>query len=357
MQNSYKNIYMKIIKLFFLAWFFTSNMNAQTDFRPGYVIKTNGDSLVGIIDYKDDAQMGKICKFKIKDSDNETIFTPIDLTEYRFNDSKYFVSREIMGKKVFLEFLIKGNISIYYLRDDKGDRYFIEKNSSGIIEIPYNEGIKYKENIPYFYNSTKHIGVFNYFMQDAPELQSRIATMGKPEHKNLIKLAEDYHNMVCKDSACIVYEKKLPLLYCNIEIVGGFVSYHNTFNNEKNYFQVGVLSHFWMPRTSEKMYFRTGFLHSTLESNDVKEPVYKIPLQIEYIYPKGIVKPVLAFGINIYRPFYQSVAFMGGLKIKLNKSLFLGLNYDIDFNPNDDFPLLPKSILSQSLSTGIIFKI
>ncbi|HLO90715.1 MAG TPA: hypothetical protein VK172_06060 [Lentimicrobium sp.] len=46
-----------------------------------------------------------------------------------------------MGKKVFLEILIKGKISIYYLRDLEGDHYFIEKEGQPLINLPYKEGI------------------------------------------------------------------------------------------------------------------------------------------------------------------------------------------------------------------------
>ena len=35
-------------------------------------------------------------------------------------------------------------------------------------------------------------------MQDTPGFQSRIQSIDKTDHKELIKLAEDYHNIVCE---------------------------------------------------------------------------------------------------------------------------------------------------------------
>lgn len=339
----------------------TGLINAQTDFRPGYVIKTNGDTLIGEIDYRGDLLMGEICRFKNKDIDKEIKYYPGDIAGYRFNESKYYISKEVSGKKVFLEFLIKGKVNIYYIRDDKGEHYFIEKEGIGLTEIPYEERIMYIDNEPnkqYLVQSTKHIGILNVYMQDAPEFQSRIKNIGIPEHESLIRLAEDYHNKVCKDGACIIYEKKLPLLKLHIEFTGGTVNCQNIDNvKDKNYFQAGILTHFWMPRTNENLFFRTGLLYSTLESNDEKKVIYKIPIQIEYVYPKFIISPKFAFGINVYNPFYQSVSLMGGLNIKLHKSVYLGINYDIDFIPTERFPLFPKSILTQSILTGILIKL
>lgn len=351
---------MTLKKILFLVLFFTAEriINAQADFRPGYIINLNNDTLYGEIDYRGDLLMSEICRFRIKDSDKEIQYSPDDIVAYRFNEGKYFISKRINSKKVFLEFLIKGRISIYYLRDKKGTHYFLEKEGATIIEIPYEERVIYKNSETYLYTSKKHIGILNYYMQDAPELQSRISKFGEPDQKNLIKLAIDYHNTVCKDSECIIFEKTPPQIILNVEICGGIVKFQNTgYNNEKEYFQTGILMHLGMPRVSEKLNFRTGLLYSTLENKNVKEAVYKIPIQFEYIYPKGVVKPILAYGINIYSPFYQSVAFMGGLNISLYKSLNLRLNYDIDFNPNEKFPLLPKSILSQNILIGFVIRL
>lgn len=350
---------MKFNILLLLGLIFSAGiLNAQTDFRPGYVITVSNDTIHGQIDYRGDLLMGEICRFRNNDKEDVQSYYPVDIVAFRFNDSKYFVSKEINGTMVFLEFLIKGQINIYYLRDYNGDHYFLEKADYPIIELPYEEGIKYVGNKKVYFETNKHIGLLNYYMQDAPEFQSRIANIGEPEHESLIKLAKDYHNKVCKDGACVIYEKKLPMLKFNFEIIGGIAKYQNTyFNNDINYFQAGILTHFWMPRTSEKLYLRTGILHSTVEVNNVNKTIYKIPFQFEYIYPKGIVRPIVAFGINIYSPFYQSVALTGGVNIQLYKCLYWGLNYDIDFNPNEHLLLLPKSFFSQSISTGFIVKI
>ena len=198
---------MKIYRFILFGLFISSRLlNAQADFRPGYIIKSDGDTIYGTIDYRGDVLMGGICKFKDADNTIKT-YSPTDLRAYRFIDSKYFVSKEVDSTTVFLEYLIKGKVNIYYMRDNNGDHYYLDKEGLRISEIPYEEEIKYIEDKLVFYESTKHIGFLSLYMKDAPDFQSQINSFGKPAHINLIELAEDYHNIVCEGEKCIIYGK------------------------------------------------------------------------------------------------------------------------------------------------------
>ena len=353
---------MKIIKLLITAFIFIPGLlNAQTDFRPGYIIQLNGDTLTGEIDYRGDLLMGNTCRFKAKGSNQKTAYSPYDIDAYRFNGSKYFVSKEVNGKKLFLEFLIQGEINIFYLRDENGDHYYLEKDTTGIVEIPYEEKIMEKDHTKYFYQSTKHIGILTYYMQGSQALRNKIVHMGKPEHETLIKLAEDYHNEVCKDHACMIYEKKKPSLIPEIEIVGGMVHYAvlEHYFEKSTFFTTGVIAHFWLPRSNENLFFKTGLLYSKLTSYKDELVMIKVPIQIEYRYPKGIVRPTIALGINNYLAedeYFMSVALMGGLNIKLCSSFDWRIQYEMDFSSRPDFSIIPKKRFSETLSSGLLFR-
>jgi hypothetical protein len=197
--------------IFFGLLVSTGFLHAQTDYRPGYIINSKGDTLYGEIDYRGDLLMSNICRFKAIDNTiNE--YSPKDIFAYRFVDSKYYESREINGKMVFLEYLIKGKVNIYYIHDDEGDHYYFDKEDVKLTELPYEKGIKYINNKQVFYETKTHIGILNYYMRDAPEVQSRITSIKEPDHRNLIKLAENYHKAICKGEQCIIYEKKQPFL-------------------------------------------------------------------------------------------------------------------------------------------------
>ena len=328
----------------------TGILRAQTDFKPGYIIKNTGDTIFGEIDYRGDILMGTICKFK--NSDNSIVeYSPSDILGYRFIDSKYYVSKEVDSKKVFLEYLIKGKISIYYIRDKNGEHYYLDKEDVNLTEIPYEEGIKYKNDKQYYYSSTKHFGVLNYYMQDAPGIKKKIQKIRTPQNHNLIKLAEDYNDIVCDGEKCIIYEKKQPLLKINPEIIGGVINFKNL--KGKYFINSGVIINLWLPRFNEKIYLRTGLLYSNIESDNGTQSIFKIPLQIEYVYPESVIRPKLSIGFNLFNPFYQSVGLMGGLNIRLHKVAYLSINCDIDFTPSEKFAFIPDSRFSYSLLTGL----
>ncbi|MDD4967801.1 MAG: hypothetical protein PHT07_00040 [Paludibacter sp.] len=112
--------------------------------------------------------MSKICTFRHNDKDTVRHFSPDEIPGYRFPENKYYISKEVNGKKVFLEYLINGRLNVYYLKDERGeDHYFIEKDSLGIAEIPYEEGIREKDGQYYVYTPTKYLGLLAYYMQDA----------------------------------------------------------------------------------------------------------------------------------------------------------------------------------------------
>ena len=344
-------------------------LNAQPDFRSGYIIEISGDTLFGEIDYRGDLLMSSVCRFK-DDSNTIKEYSPNDITAFRFIDSKYFVSREVNDRKVFLEYLINGRINIYYMRDDKGDHYYLDKENVRLTEMPYEEGIKYIDNKRVFFETKYHIGLLCYYMNDAPEFQKRISSVKKPDHQNLInlaedynnavccifmklwfwinhqnliKLAEDYHNAVCEGEQCIVYEKKQPFLKVNLEGVAGVINFENVDRiNDKYYFQSGVIAHFWMPRTNEKLYFKTGFLYCQVEDRDGEKYKYlQIPAHIGYLAPNTYrIRPSISMGI-------MSPSYSGGVAIRINKRINIGVQSWVNFN-FDKLPWIPSQLLNYS---------
>lgn len=344
---------MKLKKLILLGLLISTGiLKAQTDFRQGYIIRNSGDTIYGEIDYRGDILMNSICKFK--DSNNKiSKYSPNDIVAFRFIDSKYFVSKEINNQKVFLEYLIKGKVNIYYLRDNIGDHYYIDKENVKLTEIPYEEGVKYVDNKPVYYESTKHIGFLKYYMQDAPEFQSRIQSVKKPEHQSLIKLAEDYHNRVCEGEKCIIYEKQQPFIKVDIEVVSGVIYFENNDNlndkfyfqkNDKYYFQNGVMAHFWMPRTYEKLYFKTGFLYSQVEDTvGNKQGLIQIPANFEYLAPNTYrIRPSISIGL-------LSPSYSGGFALKLHKKIFIGIQSWVNFYPSTKMWLIPDELSNYSI--------
>ncbi|TLX75190.1 hypothetical protein E9993_09825 [Labilibacter sediminis] len=329
-------------------------VDAQTFYKPGYVLALDGDTLYGEIDYRGDLLMGSICKYK---SNEGAIveYSPSEILGYRFKDGKYYISKEIKGQSFFMEYLIKGIVSMYYLRDTHGDHFYLEKENESMVEMPYEEGIKEVDGKQIYFESKKHIGLLSYYMKDAPQLQSRINSVKKPERKNLINLASDYHNAVCDGEKCIIYEKKLPLFKVLPEVAFGGIGV-SAFSDVHTAprFQGGVLAHIWMPSSSEKLYFKTGVLFSSFEYTDGEVINFrKIPLHVEYVYPKGFLRPTFSYGLNLYSLVGHTVSANIGANLKVSNKLFLRVNSDFEFFTNT--LIIPNEYFGYAVNVGLLF--
>lgn len=352
---------MKLKQLLLSGLLFLSiSIHAQTDFRKGYVVTINNDTLFGEVDYRKDLLMGKVCRFRLNEKSPDLRYSPLDIIEYRFIDSKYYVSKDIDGKKAFLEFLLKGQVNLYYLNDEKGEHYYLEKEGVPLTEIPYEEGIRYKDNNRYFYTSTKHIGILNYFMQETPELRESIEKMGKPQHDNMISLAENYHNIVCKDQSCVIYEKPIPLFQFAIEPVFGVAKY-TIFKNFLAEF--GSNLYIWIPQTSENLFLKTGVVYQRINELGEKYNIFKIPLQIQYLYHAKKFQPKASFGFNFMKitsaddqTLYNTLSLNAGFNYEITKHISLSTTFNTDFAPLSKYFLSNSKnnrLLSYSLDLGL----
>jgi hypothetical protein len=322
---------------------------AQTDFRQGYIIKNIGDTLHGQIDYRASVRMATVCVFKSATGE-VTSYKPEDILGYRFKEEKYFVSKKIDDNFYFLEFLIEGKLCVYYMEDKTGNRYFMNKEDEKIIEIPYEERIKYVDYKEMKYKSTKHIGLLKYYTKDAPTLSKSIDAFGKPDHQSLIKLAKKYHETVCTDQACIVYEKKSRLTRISFEASAGSIAFGNSNNldtevRNKSFFQKGITALFWTSRKNERVFIRTGVLQN---SDATDGHGYYIPFQIGYMAPRTFrVRPMVA--ISLFLPNYSA-----GLMIRLHKKVHLGVQTCVRFMPNSPAFFIPVFYNSTSLTGNLL---
>lgn len=352
----------------FLLFLISFSLQAQTDFKQGFIVKNNDDTLFGKIDYRGDLFMGQLCRFKTN-SDTVADFYPTDLKAYKFIDSKYFISKQINGRAVFLEYLFNGIVNLYYLRNDSGDHYYIERDTIPLTELNYKEEIISKNGVRYLFEAKGFIGQLNYFMKDAQGIEKKIERIDKPDHAMLIKLAYDYHTQVCKDKKCIIYEKQFPLFQISIEPSAEIIWYKGITQIQSEY---GAYLYFWAPRTNEKLYVKTGVFAGNLlgpkyfytELSGDKQSVIRIPLQIQYMADSRLVNPAFSFGFNILRfktgntkDYWVTTCLNAGIAFKISKSCRLGINVNTQYTSILAMFAGEFSMISTSCDIGLIIKI
>lgn len=354
---------MKLKDIVLIGLFVLPSLSAaRTDFRPGFIVKTEGDTIFGEIDYyKSNQNLSESCRFRESPMDYVMVYFPDEVKTIRFDDGPCYVTSTSDGNTFFMQKLVEGRVRLYCVEYDDSTNFYLNKGGMSLTRIPYSEEYTTLDGRDYLHKSQKHLGLYSYFMSDAPEIQPRIATMGKPEKKSLIGLVTSYNNMVAKDSACIVYRDEFSLTP-DIEVLGGISSFTSKDVKGNNKFQIGALLHFPLQKVNRFTFLRTGLLYSYID--DVQKPVVRIPVQIEHFYSKWNIVPKVGFGLNIY-PNYKSVtlAFMAGVQAKLYKSFYWSLVYDVDLiqsekldGPRIKHSLLPNKLYSQNLLIGLYYK-
>lgn len=300
---------------------------AQTDFREGYYITLENDTVFGLVDYRGEVKNSQVCIFKQEELSAPVKFEPTEIQGYRFIDGKFYISNQINTaneeKTVFLEFLVNGITNLYFYRDINNYMYFIE-DKNGKLLLLSNEvitsNIEGKGEVQR--NSNKYIGVLRATFADCKEIQPQINNVGLG-HKSLIEITKSYHNYVCDTEECIVYEKKVPSAKVRFAPVlkTGVANFHfdnsifsNFAFNTEVYFGAGFLMSTVFPGINEKLSFEAGLdfnvynFHGSFEElntyTSIKEfyDVYldllslQPTISVKYTFPTGKFRPTVAVG-------------------------------------------------------------
>lgn len=308
--------------------FISSIVYGQTDFRPGYYITWENDTVYGLIDFRGAKRNSDHCLFKATEKSDPIRFTPDEISGYRFIDDKYYVSKKVeinnKEKQVFLEFLVNGITDIFFYSGDEHPRYFIESSNGKLIELSNEMKDEYINGKHIKRRSLKYMGVLKATLNDCKEIQTDIEH-AELNHKSLINLGKKYHNYVCSDQECIIYEKPVPALKFKISPFAGMNSVKLSFPEDNmgrpSYIDfdfetaftpsVGLVVNASVPQLSNRLSvdFGSSFYrfktHSLYESIGEFHDLYDANIELtslqtfialKYTFPKSKVTPMFAVG-------------------------------------------------------------
>ncbi|MCB0667852.1 MAG: hypothetical protein KDC80_18620 [Saprospiraceae bacterium] len=213
-RNRYCEKHYRAIVILVLT-IFTSFCQAQQDFRPGFIITLTGDTIKGHIDYRPPISNASVCHFRRENSNEVSKFNPEEIKAYRYNDSKFYISKELtiggITSRHFLEYLVDGIVELYYLASKFKDAYYIEKE--GIFYEVKNEDRTFrKDNKIYKSVKKEYVGTLKYLMRETPDLFDKI-DKSDFNHKDFVALSQEYHESICPDYDCITYVKSSDKLH------------------------------------------------------------------------------------------------------------------------------------------------
>lgn len=193
---------------------------SQANFREGYIVTIAGDSIFGLIDYREGFKPYHTCTFKSRSSSNAISYTPDQVHSYGFPGDKVFESRHIRltaepEKTVFLELLVDGIVSLYKFEKS----FWIEKEDHQLLQLTNETEEAYVNGVKVVKSTNHHIGTLNSLMFDCPDLRNRIYRIRLVE-KDLTKLVDDYHK--CKGKPAITYKATKKWITAAMGITAGF---------------------------------------------------------------------------------------------------------------------------------------
>lgn len=302
---------------------------AQSNYRPGFIITLQKDTLYGEIDYRTDEMNARRCVFRSQDGSEEPVtYHPFDILGYRFtDDGKYYVSKNIelkygVPKPVFLEYLLQGMKSLYYYEAENNiPVYFVEDNNR-LVKIDAPKLSKQIVRMQFKGQTDRYIPSLHYAFKDCPSLASKI-DRAHFKRKDIIKIAKEYHYAMCTGNEdCIEFEAKEDKHFIQLDITPyiGVIQYKVPSGSEIGLYSSPELSYLagvtlavsnrrWMSSLSGC--FDVSFSRITSSAvrhwNDDKSyTIYKHngtmlsgKLGIRYTSPKGRVRPFVELGADI----------------------------------------------------------
>jgi hypothetical protein len=196
------------------------------NFVPGYIVTLKQDTIRGEIDFRTDEANAKKCLFRKSGTGTEKLYLPGEIDGYRItNNGKFYVSRKITIKgresTVFLEYLIKGLMNVYYYKTTEQTFYFFEKQN-GQMQLITKEPDKIVDN--QMVEDHKYDGELRYLFRDdiASQYDSKYIDYNQ---KTMIDIAKKYHHSLCTTGEeCIVFENKQPdirMIECSFTVYAG----------------------------------------------------------------------------------------------------------------------------------------
>ncbi len=237
-----------------------SSSFGQNDFRNGFIITNDNDTIRGQLDYRSNSKNYESCIFKSEEGEKK--YYPSQIKGFGYVDDKFFSSQIL--KDSFVEVLIRGEISLYKSRE----MYHIKKDTSffdleSIIEEVVVDGKNGTRE------TSRWRGIVNYLTGDCLKNTTGSIASLKLDEKSLTRFILKYNK--CKGSEFTEYKANKPWSRFDVGATLGIIRSEITTDDTGSFSylddsyisidpSIGVLIAISFPRITEKMALQ-GELH------------------------------------------------------------------------------------------------
>lgn len=339
-----------------------SNTRGQWNYREGWVITPEQDTLHGLIKDCGSNRNTKVCLFKEGKRSKTVKYTPGDIQSYQITGEKYYMASEFFQDQIlgrhFAEVLLEGSVSLYHFKKNKNVAYYVEKEKGilvGLINEHFQLGRETVDPASYYAYSTYYDVKFPFYrdtlsvmFSDSKRIQNLINGIDY-KASSLTSVTTAYINETCQGDGCITFEKDLGRIRNRFGVFSG-VQYTQSIaidGSDRYDFNltppVGILNNIPVPAINDRFSFQIELIYRNLTTKQVtdefgvqspvKEMTHQlgIPLSIQYRLTWRRWSPTIGAGKEV--GFYSSEGETGDLNIS-KKCWFAdtGAEFEIDRN-------------------------
>lgn len=209
---------------------------SQENFNEGYIVKQNGDTVLGFIDYRNWDKNPEKIRFKSNVDENAIFYNPTEIIEFGVKDEIYvgaIVNAEVSSLRsdklgdnpelnirvdtVFLQTIFRGHRSLFYYKNAEGrDNFYIMEGTEFelLIYKKYDVERDGREGIA---ENKKYLNQLALYLNDCVSIQTKVNKTGY-KSTDLVKLFQYYYSCSASDD---FFHKKLDKAYIETGLLAG----------------------------------------------------------------------------------------------------------------------------------------
>lgn len=290
----------KDFRLIFIILTFTLSYPAiaQLNYKDGFIITLQNDTLFGKINDFGGMKNAKVCLYKAGKNSKAVKYLPADIKAYRFMNGNYYKTLELFYRdnyqSVFSDVLLEGELNLYRFRKIRQAEFYISRSGGNLTGL-INQEIAIRPQtesggMPYEYGRLgygKYMGgiILNIYkdtlmslFKDSPKISEQVRFVDY-EQKALVNITKAYLKETCREN-CISYEKDFR---ASRETWGVFSGVQVS--------QINYLENIYTSKSTNTK--------SLILSNVKSDFIPSVPVGIFYNIPMSLINDRLSFQVEL----------------------------------------------------------
>lgn len=320
-----------LVLLYFIS-VITNIATAQTNYVKAYIVNNTGDTIKGLIDYKNWGMNPDKIHFKSSPQSEVFVFTPTSIRTFCVSDELYYsaevqmeVSPEVSNldkyadlnlvtDSVFLQTLVQGSKSLFYYKSPAGKSNFYIFSNGKYELLQHKKYIKTTSKDIVIAENKKYVGQLIIYFNDCEYLKSKIGKI-KYSQRSLVNSFDSYYRCTRETVSFKKKEEKIKFekgifaggSSTTLTVKGGDIKDIPHFSTSKN-LAMGLSFDVVLPRNQRKWSIvnELNFPSYHMEDNFINKAKDTVYIEMGYRYVKINNMLRFSYPIKVFRIFINA---------------------------------------------------